>query len=67
MKAEWEVEKVAQLLCTNNPAERPFAVAKAYMQMYGRLKLSTLAHFTVMDRMLWLDPKARDKKRKAES
>ncbi len=47
MKAEWEVEKVAQLLCTNNPAERPFAVAKAYMQMYGRLKLSTLAHFTL--------------------
>jgi hypothetical protein len=31
LKAEWKVEKVAQLLCTNNHAERPFAVAKAYM------------------------------------
>jgi hypothetical protein len=47
LKAEWEVEKVARLLCTNNPAERPFAVAKAYMQIYGRLNPSTLAQFTL--------------------
>ena len=47
MKAEWEVEKVAKLLCTNNPAERPFAVAKAYMDIYGRMNLCTLAKFTL--------------------
>jgi hypothetical protein len=28
LRADWELEKVAKLLCTNNPAERPFAVAK---------------------------------------
>jgi hypothetical protein len=27
-KYDWEQEKVAKLLCTNNLAERPFAVAK---------------------------------------
>ncbi len=42
MKAEWEVEKVSKLLCTNNPAERPFAVAKAYMNIYGRIELSKI-------------------------
>jgi hypothetical protein len=48
LKAEWEVEKVAKLLCTNNPAERPFAVAKAYMDIvYGRMNLCTLAKFTL--------------------
>ncbi len=25
---DWQLEKVSKLLCTNNPAERPFAVAK---------------------------------------
>jgi hypothetical protein len=28
LREDWELEKVAKLLCTNNPAERPFAVAK---------------------------------------
>ncbi len=28
LRDDWELEKVAKLLCTNNPAERPFAVAK---------------------------------------
>ncbi len=34
-------------MCTNNPAERPFAVAKAYLQLYGRMDLVTLARFTL--------------------
>ena len=47
MKEDWEVAEVAKLLCTNNPAERPFAVAKAYLNIYGRMKLPTLAKFTL--------------------
>ena len=47
LKQEWDVEEVAKLLCTNNPAERPFAVAKAFLNLYGRMKLSTLANFTL--------------------
>jgi hypothetical protein len=47
MKSEWELEKVSKLLCTNNPAERPFAVAKAYMNIYGRMNLRNLAKFTL--------------------
>ncbi len=47
MKSEWEVDEVAKLLCTNNPAERPFAVAKAYLNLYGRMKLPTLAKFSL--------------------
>ncbi len=27
---DWQLDMVAKLLCTNNPAERPFAVAKGY-------------------------------------
>ena len=47
MKKDWEVEEVAKLLCTNNPAERPFAVAKAYLDLYGRMKLPNLANFSL--------------------
>ncbi len=47
MKTEWEVDEVAKLLCTNNPAERPFWVAKAYLNLYGRMKLPTLAKFSL--------------------
>ena len=48
LKQEWEVEKVTKLLSTNNAAERPFAVAKAYLHIYGSMKLSTfLAQFTL--------------------
>jgi hypothetical protein len=28
LRDDWELSKVAKILCTNNPAERPFAVAK---------------------------------------
>ena len=28
LRDDWELEKIAKLLCTNNPAERPFPVAK---------------------------------------
>lgn len=47
LKEDWMREEVAKLLCTNNPAERPFAVAKAFLNLYGRMKLSTLANFTL--------------------
>jgi hypothetical protein len=42
-----QMEEVAQLLCTNNPGERPFAVAKAYLALYGRMDLATLARFSL--------------------
>jgi hypothetical protein len=47
LKEEWEVEEVAKLLATNNAAERPFAVAKAYLDIYGRMKLCNLAQFSL--------------------
>ncbi len=34
LRPDWQLEKVSRLLCTNNPAERPFAVAKGmYVQL----------------------------------
>ena len=34
LRPDWQLEKVSLLLCTNNPAERPFAVAKGmYLQL----------------------------------
>jgi hypothetical protein len=30
LRPDWQLGKVSQLLCTNNPAERPFAVAKGH-------------------------------------
>ena len=34
LRPDWQLEKVSLLLCTNNPAERPFAVAKGmYVQL----------------------------------
>jgi hypothetical protein len=47
LRDDWQLEKVAALLCTNNPAERPFAVAKAYMKIYQTLSLRTLAVFSL--------------------
>jgi hypothetical protein len=47
LKVDWIREEVAKLLCTNNPAERPFAAAKAFLNLYCRMKLSTLANFTL--------------------
>jgi hypothetical protein len=45
LRDEWQLEKVAKLLCTNNAAERPFGVAKAYMRIYQTMSLRTLAAF----------------------
>ena len=47
LRDDWELDKVGKLLCTNNPAERPFAVAKGKsrhltFEPYRRL---TLTHF----------------------
>jgi hypothetical protein len=47
LRDDWQLEKVSALLCTNNPAERPFAVAKAYMKIYQSLSLRTLAVFSL--------------------
>jgi hypothetical protein len=33
-RSNWEVEGVANLLATNNAAERPFSIAKAYCDIY---------------------------------
>jgi hypothetical protein len=47
LKVNWMRDEVSKLLCTNNPAERPFAEAKAFPNLYCRMKLSTLANFTL--------------------
>ena len=47
LRDDWELQKVSQLLCTNNAAERPFGVAKAYMKIYQTLSLRTLAAFSL--------------------
>jgi hypothetical protein len=47
LRSEWELEKVAQLLSHNNAAERPFAIAKAYLKSFPTMKLSTLANFAL--------------------
>ncbi len=36
---------MANLLCTNNAAERPFGIAKAYCKIYPSMSLRTLAGF----------------------
>jgi hypothetical protein len=45
LRDNWQLEKVSALLCTNNPAERPFAVAKAYLKIYQSMSIRTLAGF----------------------
>jgi hypothetical protein len=48
LRAEWELDEVAKLLSHNNPAERPFAIVKAYLRVYNTMKLSnTLATFSL--------------------
>jgi hypothetical protein len=47
LRDDRQLEKVSALLCTNNPAERPFAVAKAYIKIYQTLSLRTLAVFSL--------------------
>ena len=46
-RSGWEVEAVANLLCTNNAAERPFGIAKAYCKIYPSMSLRTLAGFSL--------------------
>jgi hypothetical protein len=45
IRDDWQLDKVSQLLCINNPAERPFAVAKAYLNIYQSMSIRTLAGF----------------------
>jgi hypothetical protein len=47
MRADWELEAVAGLLSTNNAAERPFGIAKAYCKIYPSMKLRTLASYSL--------------------
>jgi predicted GTPase len=47
LRDDWQLEKVLALLCTNNAAERPFAVAKAYMDIYQSLSMRTLALYSL--------------------
>ena len=47
LREEWEINKVSQLLSHNNAAERPFAIAKAYLAYFKSMKLSTLANFSL--------------------
>ncbi len=48
---DWELSKVAKLLCTNNPAERPFAIAKGTarsLTVVLQLTLTTLLRSAYM-------------------
>ncbi len=47
LRAEWELEAVAKLLSHNNAAERPFAIVKAYLQVFPTMRLTTLANFSL--------------------
>jgi gas vesicle protein len=47
LRGDWEIDKVSQLLSHNNAAERPFAIAKAYLESFPTMKLSTLANFSL--------------------
>jgi hypothetical protein len=43
-KTEFEKAIIAsRMICTKNPAEGPFATARAFLHMYPTLKLRTLA------------------------
>lgn len=42
-KTEFEKAIASRMICTNNPAEGPFATARAFLHMYPTLKLRTLA------------------------
>ncbi len=47
MRSDWELEAAANLLSTNNAAERPFGIAKAYCDIYPSMNLRTLASFSL--------------------
>ncbi len=46
-RSDWELEAVAGLLFTNNAAERPFGIAKAYCMIYPSMNLRTLASYSL--------------------
>jgi hypothetical protein len=46
-RSDWELEVVARLLATNNAAERPFGIAKAYCMIYSSMNLRTLASYSL--------------------
>ena len=46
-RSDWELEAVSHLLSTNNAAERPFGIAKAYCKIYPSMTLRTLAAFSL--------------------
>ena len=39
---EWEAEVASKLICTNNPAERPFGLVKAFHDLYPTMTLLSL-------------------------
>ncbi len=43
LKTEWEKDIASRMICTNNPAEGPFATVRAFLHMYPTLKLKTIA------------------------
>ena len=47
LREEWELEAIGKLLSHNNPAERPFAIVKAYLQVFPTMRLATLANFSL--------------------
>jgi hypothetical protein len=47
LREEWELQEVSKLLSHNNAAERPFAVVKAYLDVFPNMKLSTLAEYSL--------------------
>ena len=46
LRDDWELDMVAKLLCTNNPAEMPFAVAKGYQHVLPQTNNPTLTRTT---------------------
>jgi hypothetical protein len=46
LRPDWQLTKVSKLLCTNNPAERPFAVAKGIC-LFVRLAVAVIVSLTL--------------------
>ncbi len=46
-KSEWEKDVASRMLSTNNVAEGPFAVIRAFLHMYPSLKLKTVVGLSV--------------------
>ncbi len=46
-RSDWELGAVANLLSTDNAAERPFGIVKAYCKIYPSMSLRTLAGYSL--------------------